>query len=59
MSFFKQIGRKVEQLKRTAAESAGESADYQCRACDARFHTDHDQCPECEAETITPTTTEK
>ena len=59
MSFFKQIGRKVEQFKRTATEAAGESGDYQCRACDARFRTDHDQCPECRAETITRTTTEK
>ncbi len=59
MGFFKRIGRQVEQFKQTAKEVAEEDADYQCQACDARFHTNHDQCPKCGAQKVAPTTTEE
>ena len=58
MGLFKQVGRQIEQFKQTATETAEESADYQCRGCDSRFHTYHDQCPKCGAQTISSTTRE-
>lgn len=47
MGFFNEIGRRVEQFKRTAQKTAEESANYRCRACDARFNAYDDQCPNC------------
>ena len=47
MGLFKKFGRQIEQFKQTAKNTAEENVDYQCRACDARFATRHDQCPEC------------
>ncbi|MFC6733737.1 hypothetical protein [Haladaptatus sp. DYSN1] len=52
MGFFKRAGRTVEEFKQTATQAAEEDADYECRACGARFHTDHDQCPECGAQQV-------
>ena len=52
MGFFKRIGREVEQFKQTATESATQNANYQCEACEARFYSQHEQCPECDAESI-------
>lgn len=57
MGFFKRIGRQVEQFKQTAAETAEKDATCRCRDCDARFHTLHDRCPECDSQSIVPTTT--
>lgn len=56
MGFFNRLGRQVEQFKQSAQEVA-EEPDYQCRACDARFHTEYDECPECGAQEITSRTT--
>ena len=55
MSFFKRVGRQVEKFKQTATETAQKDATYQCQACDARFNTQHDQCPECETRSIVST----
>ncbi len=52
MEFFRRAGRKVEQLKQTATETATEHPNYQCEACEARFHTQHEQCPECGAASL-------
>ncbi len=52
MGIFRKLGRQVEQLTQTATEAAAENADYQCRTCDERFHTHHDRCPECGAQTV-------
>jgi len=57
MGFFNKLGRQVEQFKQSAKEVAEEQADYQCRACDARFHTEYDECPECDTGEITSRTT--
>ncbi len=57
MGIFNELGRQVERFKQTAENSAEESTAYQCRACDARFHTHHDQCPECGSEQVESTTT--
>lgn len=56
MGFFNKLGRRVEQFKQSAQEAAKEP-DYQCRACDGRFHTEYDECPECGAQEITSQTT--
>lgn len=55
MGLFNRLGREVEQFKQTAKSAAEEDAEYRCRACDARFTTHHEQCPECGAETVEPT----
>ncbi|WP_435345944.1 hypothetical protein [Haloarchaeobius sp. HRN-SO-5] len=55
MGFFSKVGRQVEQFKQTATEVAKEDATYQCQACEARFHAQHDQCPECDAQSIVST----
>lgn len=47
MGFFNELGRQVEQFKRTATNAAAGRAAYRCRACDERFESQHDQCPEC------------
>ena len=47
MGFFENLGRKVEEFKQTATETAAEEASYSCRSCGERFYTDHDDCPEC------------
>ncbi len=52
MGFFKRVGRQVEQFKQTATDTAAKESDYQCEACEARFHTMHEQCPECGGESI-------
>ena len=52
MSFFKRVGRPVEEFKQTATEAAKKDAVYHCRACDERFTAQRDQCPEYGAQTI-------
>lgn len=59
MGLFRKVGRQVEQFKRTATETAKEDAGYRCRACDARFNTHDDQCPECGTTEIVSTAPEK
>ena len=59
MGFFERVGRQVEQFKQTVTETAKANANYQCEACDARFYSQHDQCPECGAEPIVSTTAEE
>ncbi|WP_224332294.1 hypothetical protein [Haloprofundus halobius] len=59
MGIFNELGRQVEQFKQSVEKTAEENAAYQCRECDARFHTHHDQCPECGAERVESTTTEE
>jgi len=59
MSFFKRVGRQVEKFKQTATETAKKDAVYQCQTCGARFDSQPDQCPECEAQTIVPTAEEE
>lgn len=58
MGLFNRIGRGVEQFAQTAKTVAQESADYQCRACGAQFHVDHDECPECGEQAVVSTTSE-
>lgn len=55
MGFFNELGRRVETFKRTAKDAAEEHADYQCRACEERFDTEHEQCPECGGDLVTAT----
>lgn len=58
MGFFETVGRRVEEFKQTAKKTAAETATYRCRACDARFDTMEDPCPECGATAVAPTETE-
>jgi rRNA maturation endonuclease Nob1 len=59
MGFFNRVGRQVEQFTQTAKDVADQNADYQCRACDERFHAERDQCPECGSEAVVARTTEE
>ncbi|MFH5797065.1 DUF1272 domain-containing protein [Haladaptatus sp. CMAA 1911] len=47
MGLFKNIGRKVEEFKRTSESVAAEEASYECTDCGKRLYTSHDECPEC------------
>ncbi|KAB1193959.1 hypothetical protein Hfx1148_11095 [Haloferax sp. CBA1148] len=49
MGFFRRAGRQVEQFKQAATETATQRSNYRCEACEARFDTRHEQCPECGA----------
>jgi rRNA maturation endonuclease Nob1 len=53
MGFFERVGRQVEQFKQTATEAAQEDQNYQCRACESRFYSEHEQCPDCGAQEVT------
>lgn len=55
MGLFNDLGRRVERFKQSAVEAAEAGADYECRACEARFHTDREECPECGASAVVPT----
>ncbi|QLG28455.1 hypothetical protein HUG10_13250 [Halorarum halophilum] len=59
MGLFRKLGKEVEQFKRTATEAAAEDGAYRCEACEAEFAAEYDQCPECGAETVVPTTVEE
>jgi uncharacterized OB-fold protein len=52
MGFFSEMGRQVEQFSRTAKDVADGTAGYECRSCESRFHTDHEDCPDCGAATV-------
>ena len=52
MGFFENLGRKVEEFKRTAEETAAEEATYVCGSCGERFFNEHEECPACGAETV-------
>ena len=54
MGIFNTLGRQIEQFKQTAKNAADETAEYQCQACEARFHTEYDECPDCGANEVTP-----
>lgn len=52
MGIFNKLGRELEQFKQNAKEAAEETAAYQCQACNARLHTEHDECPDCGAHEV-------
>lgn len=56
MGIFNELGRQVEQFKQSVEKTADENATYRCRECDARFYTQHDQCPECGSTSVESTT---
>ncbi|WP_168191245.1 hypothetical protein [Haloprofundus sp. MHR1] len=58
MGIFNELGRQVEQFKRTVQTTADENAAYRCQECDARFHAHHEQCPECGSTNLEPVTEE-
>ena len=49
MGLFETFGRKVEEFKQEAESASQEEATHRCTACESRFHTDYDECPECGA----------
>ena len=53
MGFFENLGRKVGKFTHEAKEAADDQASYACAECGERFHTDHDECPECGSENVT------
>lgn len=54
MGLFEEAGKRFEQFKQEAASAAEEQADYACEACDERFYTAQDACPECGADAVVP-----
>lgn len=59
MGIFNELGRQVERFKQNAKAAAEGSADYRCEACDARLHTEHEECPECGAADVTSRTADE
>lgn len=47
MGLFNRLGRNVERFAQDAKAAAADEAEYECRACGARFHADRDRCSEC------------
>ncbi|WP_436928664.1 hypothetical protein [Halosimplex halobium] len=56
MGIFNRLGREVEEFKQSAKQAAEERHDYRCEACDARFSTDYEECPDCGAEAVVAAT---
>lgn len=50
MGLFRDLGERVEKLKRQAEDAASET--YACEDCGAEFATDYEACPECESESV-------
>ena len=53
MGLFNKFGRQIERFRQDTKEAAAETAAFQCQACQARFHIEHDECPECGAQEVT------
>ncbi|MDZ5810601.1 hypothetical protein U4E84_04480 [Halorubrum sp. AD140] len=51
MGLFNALGRRVEEFKQTAENAAERAETVQCPACDERFDSTHERCPECGEET--------
>jgi rRNA maturation endonuclease Nob1 len=47
MGLFNKLGQKVERFRQDAKQAAAETEQYYCEDCEARFHTDYEECPEC------------
>ncbi|WP_225333181.1 hypothetical protein [Halomicrobium urmianum] len=50
MGLFRDLGERVEKLKRQATDAASET--YVCAECGAEFATGYETCPECESESV-------
>lgn len=55
MGLFEKLGRNVERFKQDAKAAADESAAYECLACGARLHAEHEECPECGSDDVAET----
>lgn len=53
MGLFENLGRKVEQFKQEASDSA-EDPSHACTDCGEQFYTDYEACPECDSEAVEP-----
>lgn len=53
MSLFRNVGRKVEQLKQQIEDAADEEAKYECMECGKAIYTEREECPDCGA-AVTP-----
>jgi uncharacterized protein with PIN domain len=51
MGLFENLGRKVEQFKQDATDSA-EAPTHRCLECEQEFFTDYELCPECEGAVV-------
>ncbi|WP_435157198.1 hypothetical protein [Haladaptatus sp. DFWS20] len=47
MGLFKNLGRKVEEFKKTSEAVAEEGASYECGSCGERFYVEKSECSEC------------
>ncbi|WP_160133914.1 hypothetical protein [Halococcus salsus] len=55
---FRKLGRQAERFKRNMDGGMEENADYECKACEARFATNRERCPNCGSEAVAPTRNE-
>lgn len=52
MSLFRNLGKRVERIKRQVEDAAAEEATHVCTSCEERFYMAYDTCPECGADAI-------
>ncbi|WP_348611030.1 hypothetical protein [Halobaculum rarum] len=59
MGLFNELGRRVEEFKQTAENAADGNEMSQCPACDERFDSTHEECPECGEQPVGSTGTKE
>lgn len=55
MGLFRKLGREVGEFTHNAKAVADADADFECRACGARFNRATDGCPECGSDDVVAT----
>lgn len=56
MGLFRDLGQRVEKLKRASEAVTSEEATHECRDCGERFSADRETCSECGSSDVAPLT---
>lgn len=54
MGLFEDLGERVERFKQEVTDAAEDEAEYECADCGELLYTDHDRCPDCDADAVAP-----
>lgn len=54
MGLFEDLGERVERFKQEVTDAAEDEAEYECADCGELLYTDHDRCPNCDADAVAP-----
>jgi rRNA maturation endonuclease Nob1 len=52
MGLFNNLGKKFEELKQQAEDSASEEATHGCQECKTPLYADYEECPECGSDSV-------